>query len=130
MQAIRQSINSSNEAASPPPQPVQAATVDHTPAPDLLLGNDSPGLTVTTDPVDRESADLMRALDAVVIDHNVSRDTSQTHPSPAQSTIAHDDQISSDGVELLLPDEAPDLYPEDEEQMRLALALSVADMDH
>ena len=57
-------------------------------------------------------------------------DEDPTEAATQSSVVAHEDPISSDSIELLMPDDAAELYlEEDEEQMRLALALSVANID-
>lgn len=142
------SINTSSESINSAPSPAQTAPLDSTPVLDNMQGTSAGPLDqLTIEPIDhRESVDLNRALDAIVIDESVSTDVNDpraSSPVPAfdednpteaadqSSIIVREDPVSSDSIELLMPDDddAAELYLEDEEQIRLALALSVADID-
>lgn len=141
------SINTSSESINSAPPPAQTAPLDSTPVLDNMQGTSAGPLDqLTIEPIDhRESVDLNRALDAIVIDESVSTDVNDpraSSPVPAfddnpteaaaqSSIIVREDPVSSDSIELLMPDDddAAELYLEDEEQIRLALALSVADID-
>ena len=140
------SINTSSESVNSAPSSAQTAPLDSTPVLDNTQGTSGPLLDQTNgiEPTDRESVDLNRALDAIVIDDSVSTDANYprtSSPVPAfdedpteaaatrSSVVAPEDPLSSDSIELLMPDDAAEFHLEDEEQMRLALALSVADID-
>jgi hypothetical protein len=140
------SINTSSESVNSAPPPTQNAPLDSTPVLDNTQGISGP-LDQTNgiiEPIERESVDLNQALDAIIIneslttDDNYPRTSSSSVPAfdedPTEaatqsSVVAHEDPVSSDSIELLMPGDAAELYLEDEEQMRLALALSVANID-
>ena len=140
------SINTSSESINSAPPPIQTAPLDPTPVLDNTQGISGPleQTNVIIEPIDRESVDLNRALDAIIIDESLSTDVNYprtSSPVPAfdedpteaaatrSSVVAPEDPLRSDSIELLMPDDAAEFHLEDEEQMRLALALSVANID-
>jgi len=131
MEAIRQSINASNESVNSVSAPIQTTPGDSPPVIDNTQGTTGPlGQTNVNEHIDRESTDLSRSLDAVVIDESLGLLTAHDiGPTEATAQSSVEDPINSDSIELLMPDETTDpLFLEDEEQMRLAMALSIADI--
>jgi len=134
MEAIRQSINASNESVNSVSAPIQTTPGDSPPVIDNTQGTTGPlGQTNVNEHID---TDLSRALDAVVIDESLGLDVTHAQltahdigPTEATAQSSVEDPINSDSIELLMPDETTDpLFLEDEEQMRLAMALSIADI--